>query len=74
MHIRLSKLNVEGVQNMIRQVEDLKSETDKLDAVFRTHAINGRVLAHCDLMELKSVKKFFAHNRPEICELKFGNF
>lgn len=55
MHIRLSKLTVEGVQNMIRQVDDLKSEVDKLDGVLRTNAINGRVLAHCDLMELKAV-------------------
>lgn len=41
---------------MIRQVDDLKSEVEKLDIVLRTNAINGRVLTHCDLMELKAVR------------------
>lgn len=40
---------------MIRQVDDLKSEVERLDTVLRMNAINGRVLAHCDLMELKQV-------------------
>ncbi|XP_037040585.1 kinase D-interacting substrate of 220 kDa isoform X5 [Bradysia coprophila] len=55
LQIRLSKLTVEGVQSMIRQVDDLKSEVEKLDAVLRMNAINGRVLAHCDLVELKTI-------------------
>lgn len=42
---------------MLRQVDDLKSEVEKLDDVLRTNAINGRVLAHCDLLELKVVTK-----------------
>lgn len=40
---------------MIKQVDDLKSEVEKLEEVLRTNAINGRVLAHCDLTELKAV-------------------
>lgn len=43
---------------MLRQVDDLKSESEKLDEVLRTHSISGRVLAHCDLMDLKSVIYF----------------
>lgn len=53
---------------MIRQVDDLKSEVDKLDDVLRTNSINGRVLSHCDLLELKMVI-YPAHKLKENSEI-----
>lgn len=46
---------------MIRQVDDLKNEADKLDIVLRTNSINGRVLTHCDLMELRTVRNYLIY-------------
>ncbi len=71
---------------MIRQVDDLKCEVEKLDDVLRSNAINGRVLAHCDLMELKAVSflppsisskhfiSFFFLLFHQVMDLNFGHW
>lgn len=55
LQINLSDLSVNGVVAMLGRIDDLKPALPKLTTVLQENAINGRVLKHCDLNELKSV-------------------
>lgn len=57
MHVRLSKLSADGLYGILKQIDDLKPTVDKLGGALLQNAINGRVLMHCDLTELKSVSR-----------------
>lgn len=53
---RLSTLNVEGVCKLLSKIEDLKAETlSNYIQTIKEQNINGRVLLHCDLEDLKKV-------------------
>lgn len=58
MHVRLSKLSVEGLVSLLVDIEELEPSIDKLTKALQDNAISGRVLLHCDLMELKSVRGY----------------
>lgn len=53
--VRLSKLSSDGLYAILQQIDDLQPTVEKLGAALSLNAINGRVLMHCDLAELKSV-------------------
>lgn len=53
--VRLSKLSSDGLYAILQQIDDLRPTVEKLGAALSLNAINGRVLMHCDLAELKSV-------------------
>lgn len=55
MHVRLSKLSVEGLTALLKEIEELESAFDRLAQALHENAISGRVLMHCDLNELKSL-------------------
>lgn len=83
MHVRLSKLSADGLYGILRQIDDLRPTVDKLGDALLQNAINGRVLMHCDLAELKSVCRIepiddyqMANNKCswQILDLNFGNW
>lgn len=53
--MRLSKLSVEGLLSLLRDIEELEPTIERLARSLEDNAISGRVLLHCDLFELKSV-------------------
>lgn len=55
MHVRLSKLSVEGLTALLKEIEELETAFDRLAQALDENAISGRVLMHCDLIELKSL-------------------
>lgn len=55
LQVRLSKLSSDGLYAILQQIEDLQPTVEKLGSALSRNAINGRVLMHCDLAELKSV-------------------
>ncbi|XP_030381684.1 kinase D-interacting substrate of 220 kDa isoform X3 [Scaptodrosophila lebanonensis] len=55
LQTKLSDLTAEGVISLLERIEDLKPALSKLAPVLRENAINGRVLKHCDLTDLKTV-------------------
>lgn len=58
MDIKLSTLNVEGVCKLLDSMEDLSiSAGTNYKSVLRENNVNGRVLLHCDLDELKKLLK-----------------
>ncbi|CAH0555430.1 unnamed protein product [Brassicogethes aeneus] len=53
---KLSTLSVDGVCKLIGKIQDLdKSALEQYVGIIRQHNINGRVLLHCDLEELKKL-------------------
>ncbi|KAL0272477.1 UNVERIFIED_CONTAM: hypothetical protein PYX00_005429 [Menopon gallinae] len=55
---RLSQLTVEGVCDLIKKIEDINPESAKrYISVVRENNVNGKVLIHCDMNELKKVMK-----------------
>ncbi|KAH8271586.1 hypothetical protein KR018_010142 [Drosophila ironensis] len=52
---KLTDLTVEGVISLLERIDDMKPALPKLAPVLRENAINGRVLKHCDMPDLKSV-------------------
>ncbi|XP_034480045.1 kinase D-interacting substrate of 220 kDa isoform X5 [Drosophila innubila] len=55
LQTKLTDLTVEGVVSLLERIEDLKPTLQKLGPVLRDNAINGRVLKHCELTDLKAV-------------------
>lgn len=56
MDTKLSTLTVEGVCKLLSKIEDMNSTSLKeYTEVIKQNNINGRVLLHCDLDELKKV-------------------
>lgn len=55
MHVRLSKLPVNGLLALLEEIEELEPAYDKLAQALQENAISGRVLMHCDLIELKTL-------------------
>lgn len=55
MHVRLSKLSVESLTVLLKEIEELEPAFDRLSKALHENAISGRVLMHCDLNELKSL-------------------
>jgi len=55
LQTKLTDLTVEGVISLLERIEDMKPALPKLAPVLRENAINGRVLKHCDMPDLKSV-------------------
>ncbi|XP_034654132.1 kinase D-interacting substrate of 220 kDa isoform X4 [Drosophila subobscura] len=55
LQTRLTDLTVEGVISLLERIDDMKPAMPKLSPVLRDNAINGRVLKHCDMPDLKSV-------------------
>jgi len=55
LQTKLTDLTVEGVISLLERIEDMKPALAKLAPVLRENAINGRVLKHCDMPDLKSV-------------------
>lgn len=53
--VRLSELTVESLCSVLTLIEDLRPTSERLGELLQKNSINGRVLMHCDLMELKSV-------------------
>lgn len=62
--MRLSKLSVDGLITLLRDIEELEPAMDGLEKALETNAISGRVLLHCDLMELKSVSITYVQSAP----------
>lgn len=61
-NIQLAKLTVEDLIELIGQITDLKPAHEKITPILRENAISGRVLAYCNLDELKSVLQLnFGH-------------
>lgn len=55
--MKLSTLNVEGVCKLLSKIEDLKPESlSHYIQTIKEQNINGRVLLHCDLEDLKKVR------------------
>ncbi|XP_020802491.1 kinase D-interacting substrate of 220 kDa isoform X3 [Drosophila serrata] len=55
LQTKLTDLTTEGVISLLERIEDMKPALAKLAPVLRENAINGRVLKHCDMPDLKSV-------------------
>lgn len=55
VHVRLSKLSVDALLTLLRDIEELEPAYDKLADALQQNAISGRVLMHCDLSELKAL-------------------
>lgn len=56
MEIKLSSLSVNGVCDLIDKIENLNSiQAPIYKQAIKENNINGRVLLHCDLQELKKV-------------------
>ncbi|XP_055588849.1 kinase D-interacting substrate of 220 kDa B isoform X2 [Uranotaenia lowii] len=54
-NIKLAKLTVEEVIDLLGRVGELKPAIEKISTVLRENAVSGRVLSYCNLDELKSV-------------------
>ncbi|KAB0794943.1 hypothetical protein PPYR_11782 [Photinus pyralis] len=56
LETKLSQLNVDGVCKLLSKIEDLDlNAITKYKQVIKDNNINGRVLLHCDLSELKKL-------------------
>lgn len=56
LETKLSTLNVDGVCDLLTKIDDMSSSfLPSYTSVIRENNINGRVLLHCDLDELKKV-------------------
>jgi len=56
METKLSSLSVNGVCDLIDKIESLNpAQAPVYKQVIKDNNINGRVLLHCDLQELKKV-------------------
>jgi ankyrin repeat-rich membrane spanning protein len=56
LETKLSTLNVDGVCDLLTKIDDVSSSfLPSYTSVIRENNINGRVLLHCDLDELKRV-------------------
>lgn len=55
LHVRLTKLSVDGLTALLKGIEELEPAFDRLSKALEANAISGRVLTHCDLNELKSL-------------------
>ncbi|KAK3930848.1 Kinase D-interacting substrate of 220 kDa [Frankliniella fusca] len=56
--MKLSELSVDGVCQMFSKIPDINpTQVARYTGIIREHNINGRVLLHCDLDELKKVLK-----------------
>ncbi|XP_034241377.1 kinase D-interacting substrate of 220 kDa B isoform X3 [Thrips palmi] len=56
--MKLSELSVDGVCQMFSKIPDINSsQVARYTSIIKEHNINGRVLLHCDLDELKKVLK-----------------
>lgn len=55
LHVRLTKLSVDGLTALLKGIEELESAFERLSQALQANAISGRVLMHCDLNELKSI-------------------
>lgn len=59
LEIKLSSLSVNGVCDLIDKVESLNSiQAPIYKQAIKENNINGRVLLHCDLQELKKVMEY----------------
>lgn len=57
---RLSQLTVDGVCNLLRKMDELNpTALPDYFSVIKEHNINGKVLLHCDLDDLKEVIMIF---------------
>lgn len=56
METRLSQLTVDGVCDLIQKIEDINQESaSRYIAIVKENNVNGKVLIHCDMNELKKV-------------------
>lgn len=55
MHVRITKLSVDGLTALLKGIEELEPAFERLSQALEANAISGRVLMHCDLNELKSL-------------------
>lgn len=64
--MKLSELSVDGVCQMFSKIPDINaSQVTRYTNIIREHNINGRVLLHCDLDELKKVNILVQiYNKP----------
>lgn len=54
--MKLSTLTVDGVCKLLNKIEDMNpAAVQEYTSVIKENNINGRVLLHCDLDELKKV-------------------
>lgn len=54
--MKLSEMSVDGVCQMFSKIPDINSsQVARYTSIIKEHNINGRVLLHCDLDELKKV-------------------
>lgn len=74
-------MNVEEVQNIIRQVEHLKSIEDSLNTLIFEESLSGPALMCCNLTELKKVIletyhliEYLKFNYFQILDLNLGNW
>lgn len=58
LDLKLSTLNVDGVCKLFNKIEEINPDAIKqYTDIIRENNINGRVLLHCDLDELKKLLK-----------------
>ncbi|KAK1129938.1 hypothetical protein K0M31_019633 [Melipona bicolor] len=58
LEIRLSSLTINGICDLIDRIESINpNQAPQYKQVIKENNINGRVLLHCDLQELKKVLK-----------------
>jgi ankyrin repeat-rich membrane spanning protein len=64
LDIKLSMLTVDDLCNLLDKIQDLNSSKIPFyKEVIKENNISGRVLLHCNLLELKNVTtKFIIHN------------
>lgn len=59
LETKLSTLNVAGVCTLLHRIEDLNGAAlSNYKRIIQDNNINGRVLLHCDLDELKKVYNY----------------
>ena len=57
---KLSQRTVDGICDLIQKMQDMDaSSASKYISVIKSNNINGKVLLHCDMDELKKVPFFF---------------
>ncbi|XP_011303261.1 kinase D-interacting substrate of 220 kDa isoform X2 [Fopius arisanus] len=58
MDVRLSRASVQEICNLLGKIEELNTgNVEKYRSIIRENNVNGKVLLHCDLAELKEVLK-----------------
>lgn len=56
--VKLSSLSVNGLCDLLEKIQDINpNKISNYKEIIRENNINGKVILHCDLTELKNVSK-----------------